>query len=61
MIEAGTGNLARHHFETESLVQENDLKQMIERVYKSDFSEPKLGFKKMVLNFGGVSFENQHF
>ena len=61
VIEAGTGNLARHHFETKSQMQENDLKQMIERMYQANFSEPELGFKQMVSNLEEVSLEDQHF
>ena len=33
VIEAGTANLARHHFETKSQVQEIDLEQMVERMH----------------------------
>ena len=61
VTEAGTGNLARHHFETKSQVQENDIKQMIKSIYQADFSKPKLGFKQMVSKLEVVSFEDQHF
>lgn len=45
VTEAGTGDLARHYFETKCQVRENDIKQMIEKIYRADFSEPKLGFQ----------------
>ena len=61
VIEAGTGNLARHHFEAKSQVQENDLKQMIKSIYQADFSKPKLGFKQMVSKLEEVSFEDRYF
>ena len=61
VIDAGTGNIARHHFKTKIQVEESDLKQIIERMYQVDFSEPKLGFKKVVSNLEEVSFENHHF
>ena len=54
VAEASTGNLARHHFEPKSQVKENDIKQMIERVYKLELAEPKVGFKETVPNLEEV-------
>ena len=39
VIEAATGNLAKHYFETKNQVQKNDLKQIIDRMYQAVFSE----------------------
>ena len=58
VIEAGTGKLARHYFETKFQVKENDIKQMIEKIYQADFSEPKLRFKQMFPNLKEMSIED---
>ena len=35
-------------------MKENDIKQMIERVYKPELAEPKVGFKETVPNLEEV-------
>ena len=41
VIEAGTGNHAKHHSERKSQVKENGRKQMIERSYQAEFPEQR--------------------
>ena len=58
-MDAGTGKLAKHHFEMRDQIKENDIKQLIEKMYQADFSEPQPRNKEWVLDAEEVSVEDK--
>ena len=43
VMEAGANEIAKHHFEKRNIIPETDIKQMLNKMYESDFTEAKLG------------------
>ena len=42
VMEAGTTEIAKHHFEKRNSIAETDIKHMLNKMYESDFTKPKL-------------------
>ena len=42
VMEAETTEIARHHFEKRNSIAETDIKQMLNKMYESDFTKAKL-------------------
>ena len=60
VMEAGTNEIAKHHFEKGNSIAETDIKQMLNKMYESDFTEAKLG-KKSLPDAEDISFEDKKF
>ena len=60
VMEAGTNEIAKHHFEKRNSIAETDIKHMLNRMYQSDFTEAKLG-KRLLLDAEEILFEDKKF
>ena len=58
VMEAGTIEIAKHHFEKRNIIAETDIKQMLNKMYEFDFTEAKLG-KRLLLDAEEISFEDK--
>ena len=60
VYEADTKQVARHHFEIEKKFAETEIKEMINKMYESDFTEPKLE-NKSIMGIDELSIEDKKF
>ena len=60
--DAATGKIASHHFGISSKVKDIDAKQILEKIYNTEFYESRLGFGiEASSNMEDISFEDQKF
>ena len=57
VMEAGTNEIAKHHFQKRNSIAETDIKQIVSKMYGPDFKEAKLG-KRLLLDAEEISFED---
>ena len=60
IMEAGTNEITKHPFENWNSIVETGIKQMLNKMYDSDFTEAQLGIRSL-LDAEEISFEDKKF
>ena len=62
VTEIGSNKIANHHFVIEKSVEDMGIKQMLQKIYLHEFTEPQLKDDKCLSEFkNGISIEDQRF
>ena len=59
-MKAGTNKISKHHFEKRNSIAETDIKQMLDKSYKSDFMGSKIR-KEVIVRCRANIFEDKKF